>query len=318
MKHLAEMSLLIAEDDPHAQKQLKELLSDYFREIFQAYDGEEALSMYQTRKPDIILVDITMPKMDGLALAQKIKRIDAHQPIVFLSGHSDPETLLHSANIPVDGYVLKPMTDLKNLFESLIRAAEKVQTAREKMQKQLEKIQESYREKMRTLYYRSHYDHLTRMPNRFLFIERLTEALESARQAHSTVALFYIDLDHLKQINDLFGHQAGDHAIRTTVDRIRNVLDPRDIFARVGGDEFALIVESMDDINLLRNLAERIRKAASEPVYHHGKSLHLSCSIGISIFPQDTRQMRELIDRADQAMYRAKSAGKNGYCFWGN
>ena len=318
MKRLATYTLLLVEDDPKAQEQLKLLLGEYFREIHQAYNGEEALHLYQQYRPDIVLADITMPIMSGLRMAQEIKAIDPHQPILFLTGHSDSEMLLAAANIPVDGYITKPIADVEHLFDGLIRIADKLQHSSEKIETRILQIKDEYQQKLKTLYYRSHYDHLTRMPNRYLFLEHLTKSLESAKQAHSTVTLFYIDLDHLKRINDTLGHQVGDHAIKNAISHVQEILDPRDIFARIGGDEFALIVETMDDPDSLKTLAGTILKAASAPFYHQGESLHLTCSIGISRYPQDTSDMRALIDRADQAMYRAKSVGKNTYRFWGD
>ena len=149
------------------------------------------------------------------------------------------------------------------------------------------------------------------------FLTQLEESIKGARQAHSEVALFYIDLDHLKQINDQHGHQVGDHAIKKVVNNIHDAIGSREFFARIGGDEFGLIVETESTREALARIAENILTAASTPIYFSKTDLQLSCSIGISRYPRDTQEMNELIHLADLAMYQAKRSGKNSYRFYG-
>jgi diguanylate cyclase (GGDEF)-like protein len=301
MKVLKHFTLLIVEDNKMAQTQLKQIFDGYFKAIYQAYDGDEALIMYRENNPDIVLTDITMPGRDGLSMAREIKKIKNDQPILILSARGDKASLLEAANIPVDGYIPKPITDLQDLLGALERIGEKLHRSQEAFQ---------------VLYKHSRYDYLTQMPNRFLFNTRLEEAIEGARQAHSSVALFYIDLDNLKYINDRYGHPAGDHAIQTTISNIHDVINPQDLFARIGGDEFALIVETVDDTKSLETLAERILLAASLPVYFEGTVLGLSCSIGIARYPYDASNAAQLVHASDHAMYHVKKNGKKHYAFY--
>jgi len=316
MSRLQDASLLIVEDNKKAQEQLGEILSDYVKELFQAYDGAEALEIYREYKPDIILSDIRMPIMDGLSMAKKIKEMDPHQPVMLLTAHSEQAMLLEAANISIDGYLTKPIADLNQLLESLERLAEKGHHLHKKVQESVQKIEKEYQAKIQRLQQHSLYDHLTRMPNRHYFSKKLKESIAHARQAHSDLALFYIDLDNLKQINDQHGHQVGDHAIKKTVNNIHEAIGSKDFFARIGGDEFALIVETAGDEAELTKLAKEILLAASLPVFFSQTELNLSCSIGISRYPQDAQDMLELIHCADQAMYAVKHGGKNGYHFW--
>jgi diguanylate cyclase (GGDEF)-like protein len=318
MKHLNKYTLLIVEDHAETQQQLRQLLADHVKEIFQAYDGQEALNIFRKHSPDIVLTDIRMPYMDGLSMAKEIKVINPHQPILVLTGYSEQETLLKAANIPVDGYITKPITDIDQLLNGLNRLALNLQKVEKSAHEKIKNIEEEYRRQLQTLYQHSHYDHLTRMPNRLLFRKRLEEAMEGARQAHSEIALFYIDLDNLKQVNDQHGHQVGDHAIKMIINNIHDVIDSKDLFARIGGDEFALIVETVDHYDNLMALAEKVLLAAALPVYYNGVPLKLSCSIGVSRYPRDAVEMKELIHIADNAMYQAKANGKNSYCIWGD
>lgn len=317
MKYLQSMTLLIVEDNAKAQEQLGQLLQEHVRELYQAYDGAEALEIYRKQHPDMILSDIRMPVLDGLQMARTIRETDLHTPIMFLSAHAEPEMLLTAVNIPVDGYLTKPIVDLEHLLTALERMAHKVYRTRAMVE---EKIQHAVREaqaRIQTLQQRSAFDHLTRIPNRLSFLTRLEASIKGARQAHSGVALFYIDLDHLKQINDQYGHQVGDHAIKKVVNNIHDAIGSKDFFARIGGDEFALIVETENTRTDLVRIARKILTAASLPIYFSKMDLQLSCSIGISRYPEDTQEINELIHLADQAMYQAKRSGKNGYRFFG-
>jgi len=300
MTILKHFTLLIVEDNQMAQDQLKQIFDGYFKAIHQAYDGDEALRVYRENNPDIVLTDITMPGRDGLSMAREIKTIKNDQPILVLSAREDKASLLEAANIPVDGYIPKPITDLQDLLGALKRIGEKLHRSQERL---------------RALYKHSHYDHLTQIPNRLFFDTRLEKAIESARQAHSSVSLFYLDLDNLKTINDRYGHLAGDHAIQTTITNILDVINPQDLFARVGGDEFALVVETVDDLKSLERLAERILTAASLPVRFEGNLLSVSCSIGIARYPHDASSATQLIHASDHAMYRVKKNGKKHYAF---
>ena len=317
MNYLQNMTLLIVEDNAKAQEQLGHLLKGYVRELYQAYDGAEALEAYEKHQPDMILSDIRMPVLDGLEMARKIRETNLQLPIMFLSAHAEPEMLLAAVNIPVDGYLTKPIVDLDHLLIALERMAQKAHQTQALVE---EKVQQAVREaqaKIQTLKQRSAFDHLTRIPNRLSFLTQLEESIKGARQAHSGVALFYIDLDHLKQINDQYGHQVGDHAIKKVVNNIHDAIGSKDFFARIGGDEFALIVETKNGYTDLIRIAKKILTAASLPIYFSKMDLQLSCSIGISRYPQDTQEINELIHLADQAMYQAKRSGKNGYRFFG-
>ena len=316
MKYLKDTTLMIVEDNAEAQKQLEQLLQDHVKEIYHAYNGTEALETYQTRKPDIILSDIRMPSLNGLNMARQIKEKDPLQPIMFLSARPEPEILMEAINMSIDGFLTKPIVDIEHLLRGLERLAHKAHAHRELVRKGAEDAAKEYQTQMKILRQRSFYDHLTRMPNRLFFTTHLKESIEGARQSHTQLALLYIDLDNLKQINDQHGHQVGDHAIKRVVSNIQDVINPKDFFARIGGDEFALIIETVESKTDLIAPIEKILAAASLPMYSSQIEISISCSIGISFYPQDAPDMLELIHRADQAMYRSKRAGKNGYTFW--
>ena len=167
----------------------------------------------------------------------------------------------------------------------------------------------------RELAYRAQYDSLTRLPNRFFFTERLQEAVDRARRNGQKLALLYLDLDRFKQVNDSLGHGAGDVLLKQVAGRLSACLRKSDIIARMGGDEFMLLLE-IDDEHIARDAAMRLLAALSRPVVVAGNELFVTASIGISFYPADGEDPSTLQKHADNAMYRAKDQGKNRFqCF---
>ncbi|MYN45613.1 diguanylate cyclase [Pseudoduganella sp. FT93W] len=156
------------------------------------------------------------------------------------------------------------------------------------------------------LYVRATHDDLTGLANRSLFYDRLRQQLAVARRAHSQLAIISIDMDGLKTINDSRGHRAGDAAIRQVAQRIGKVLREGDLAARLGGDEFAVLLPSVRDRASMDDKCARLRLAISAPFLYEGRELPLAASIGYAICPEQGYDLDELMDQADQAMYRAK------------
>lgn len=162
----------------------------------------------------------------------------------------------------------------------------------------------------------AHHDNLTRLPNRSLFNDRLTHAIEKAKRSQQQVALFFIDLDQFKQINDSLGHEVGDQVLCETGARLQSSLRAEDTLARIGGDEFTIIIEDVDDPHTVASLAQKLLLAFGAPIYIGDNELFVTCSIGISIFPEDGESAGSLLRNADAAMYHAKDGGRNSYNFY--
>jgi diguanylate cyclase (GGDEF)-like protein len=160
------------------------------------------------------------------------------------------------------------------------------------------------------------HDTLTGLPNRTLFTDSLTRALARAGRHGWPVALFFMDLDRFKNINDTLGHQLGDEAIKEAARRISSCIRDSDISARLGGDEFVLLVEEFEGPTVLIEIAERILAAIYQPLSIGGHELNLSASIGICTFPIDAGDAETLLSNADIAMYQAKEQGRNRYRFY--
>lgn len=156
------------------------------------------------------------------------------------------------------------------------------------------------------------YDHLTGLPNRTLFADRLERAIRLAKRGGNVFSLLYIDLDNFKDVNDRLGHQAGDQLLQVAADRLLRCVRESDAVSRQGGDEFlALLIDCSDAAGNL--CAQKIVDALSAPYVIDGKDLLLSATVGVALYPSDATDARSLIRAADTAMYRAKCAGRGRY-----
>jgi diguanylate cyclase (GGDEF)-like protein/PAS domain S-box-containing protein len=169
------------------------------------------------------------------------------------------------------------------------------------------------RQRLHTLAY---YDALTGLPNRALFQDRLNNTLAIARREQSLVALFFLDLDRFKTINDTLGHSTGDALLKQVTARLQKLLRESDTIARLGGDEFTLVTRVSTNPDAVGVIAEKIVACFVEPFEINDHELFITTSIGISLFPKDGADQETLRQNADIAMYRAKAAGRNTYQFY--
>ncbi len=157
----------------------------------------------------------------------------------------------------------------------------------------------------------AYHDVLTGLPNRLLFNDRLGQALLMADRRMSKVGLLYIDVDHFKRINDTLGHNAGDAYLREIAQRIRSCIRDVDTVARIGGDEFSVVLERIGNLQHVREVAEKVFAALATPIAIGDQELGVTVSLGTAIYPDHAADMLSLIHAADQAMFAAKDAGRN-------
>jgi len=160
------------------------------------------------------------------------------------------------------------------------------------------------------------HDELTSLPNRLLLSQRLDRALTSHRRAGAQLAILFLDLDRFKVINDSLGHEFGDVLLRKVAERLRAQSREGDTVARMGGDEFVLLIENHGDIAAVSTRAQRLVEQLSAPYMLGSKECHVTVSIGISVFPTDGNDAQTLLKAADVAMYRAKDTGRDNYLFY--
>jgi diguanylate cyclase (GGDEF)-like protein len=167
--------------------------------------------------------------------------------------------------------------------------------------------------KQADLYFLAHYDHLTGIPNRMLFGDRLMQACREALRNGTLVGLLFVDVDRFKQVNDSLGHSFGDQLLCSVSKRLQSCAREADTIARLGGDEFAILMDNLKDIDDPERVAQRIVESMQNPMHISGRTLSITVSIGVAIYPNDDTDVAVLLTKADTAMYEAKSKGRNGY-----
>ncbi len=195
------------------------------------------------------------------------------------------------------GYSMRLANELEPLMQTLGNLIERKRLYQEK------------REHQRNLEQAANYDALTGLPNRRRMTELFEQELEEARKREGLVSVCFIDLDGFKEINDQHGHAVGDAVLKSVAERLLGSVRAHDVVARLGGDEFVAILRDVDDERVYARLLEAIR----EPISYRRHVLHLSGSMGVTVYPEDDSDTDQLLRHADQAMYAAKEAGKNHY-----
>lgn len=160
------------------------------------------------------------------------------------------------------------------------------------------------------------HDFLTGLPNRLLLMERLSQAIGLAQRHHKQVALLFLDLDYFKHINDSLGHAVGDQLLQSVAHRLRAGVRSTDTVCRQGGDEFVILLTDIEQLEDVAHIAEKLLATLAAPQHIGGHELHVTLSIGISIYPDDGSDVDTVIQNADTAMYHAKASGRNNYQFF--
>lgn len=201
--------------------------------------------------------------------------------------------------------VIRDITERKQMEEELKRTASDLAQSYQEL-----KVSEDL------LRHQAYHDNLTNLPNRKLFSDRLNQALEWAAINHQIVAVLFIDLDGFKQINDTLGHDSGDQLLKEVAKRLTSCLRGSDTVARLGGDEFTVILPAIPRQQDVASVAQKIMTTLGEPVAIAQDLIHVTASIGISLYPLNGEDADTLLKRADAAMYRSKELGKNQYEFY--
>ncbi len=171
-------------------------------------------------------------------------------------------------------------------------------------------------ERERQLYQQAHYDLLTGLPNRLYVEDRLAQDIAHAQRDHQRLALLFIDLDRFKDVNDTLGHASGDDLLRQVAVRLQGCVRASDTVARLGGDEFTIVLTNIGSPRGAQMVAENVIRVLSEPIALEGRDTFVSCSIGVTVYPDDGGNSEELLRKADTAMYRAKQTGRGRYVFF--
>ncbi len=159
----------------------------------------------------------------------------------------------------------------------------------------------------------AYYDNLTKLPNRFLFEDRVNQAINLAKRSCNFISVIFIDLDSFKSVNDTIGHKGGDELLIQVAERLQNCVRKTDTVARFGGDEFMLMINNIKDHTVIQDIADKVMENFSEPFRVFGQDFLVTASAGVAIYPVDGENSAALVKNADIAMYKAKEKGRNRY-----
>ena len=249
------------------------------------------------RSVDAILLDLMLPDSQGLETFHRIHALAPETPILIWSAVADEALAVEAVQHGAQEYLVRGSIERESLNRAIRYSVERTRS-------QLH------------LTFLAHYDQLTGLPNRGLFVDRFAQAIKRARRSEQLVALLFIDLDHFKDINDSIGHHAGDGLLKHVADRLRACLRECDTVSRMGGDEFSLVLEDIASIHQVSAVAKRILHNLAEPFFIENREIFTSASIGITIFPFDDNAEGTLLQHADIAMYQAKHQGGNAYQYY--
>ncbi len=296
--------VLHLEDSREDQELVQALLEDsgICCAITTVQTGLEFVSRLENELWDLILADYTLPSFDGYSALEMAHQLYPNIPFIFVTGTLGEDTVVESLKRGATDYVLK---------QKMERLAKAVQRALSESAERTRRQQAE--EQVRFL---ANYDALTGLVNRSVLQDRLSQALASARRHGEKVAVLFLDVDHFKHINDSLGHSVGDLLLKEVAARLKKLARVEDTVSRIHGDEFVVVLTGVKDVAAAALAADRILQLVATEFMVEGHSLNVSCSLGISIFPDHGTDGESLIKSADAAMYWAKENGRNNFQYF--
>jgi diguanylate cyclase (GGDEF)-like protein len=246
-----------------------------------------------TSRVSCILLDLTLPDADRLEGLTEIRNVAPEAPVVVVTADNDAGRGIKAVQSGAQDYLMKGQMDGAQLSRAIRFAIERAHSEQQ-------------------LAHRALHDALTGLPNRVLFLDRLTYALAQTDRQESSVGVFFLDLDGFKGVNDRLGHLAGDELLRSIAGRLLAWVRPGDTVCRFGGDEFTVLVREVSGAEEALAIAQRLTEAVCTPVAVAGEEVSLTPSIGIGM-GRSTDRPEDLLDLADRAMYVAKRHPESNY-----
>ncbi len=291
--------VLLIEDNPGDVRLIREMLAEGEDALFElACVGRlsQGLEYLATRSASLVLLDLSLPDSYGFDTFLKVYAHSPKVPIIVLTGHDDQTVALSAVKTGAQDYLVKGKLDRELLLRSMQYSIE-----RKRYQEQLE--------------YQANYDALTGLPNRNLLRDRLRQSVFAQRFVRS-IGVVFLDIDHFKFVNDSLGHNTGDKLLQNVAERLTETVRDGDTVARLGGDEFILVLNDQPGQEVIYRAMQRIMNRVAEPIDIDGQELMVTCSAGISLYPQDGPDVETLLKNADAAMYQAKEKGRNNFQFY--
>lgn len=293
------ITVLLIEDNEVDARLTQDLLAEWSVEEFKIVHAKtlsDGLFQLDKERFDAILLDLSLPDAFGLPTVRQVHATNPSIPVVVLSGVSDQTLALQAVQQGAQDYLVKGQGHPELLARSVRYAIERKRSEER-------------------LTYLAQYDHLTGLVNRSLFRDRVVQAMARSKRIHQPLGLMLLDLDRFKSVNDSLGHDVGDDLLKAVSERLKTCVREVDTVARMGGDEFTIILEGVASEQSIVVVAKRIVESISTLFELQGHKISIGVSIGITVYPQDDHSIDELLRHADSAMYKAKQLGGSGFSF---
>ena len=289
--------VLVADDSLVVRTLLRRQLEEQGHSVIEAVDGEDAVRQVREQHPDIVLLDVEMPNLDGHGVLRRLQDDPEHAdiPVVFLTARTTTEDVVEGLRLGAHDYLCKPFEPAE--LVARVSAAIRVKT-----------LQDELRQRNNELAAMSNTDSLTTLPNRRFLQQHLVTTSSLAARDGSSIAVLMIDVDHFKRVNDTLGHNIGDVVLKELGARLASTCKAGEIAGRWGGEEF-MVIASPCESDAGIELAERLRtRVAGEPVaVPDGGSLDITVSIGVAA----GHDIEVLLRTADENLYTAKERGRD-------
>lgn len=320
-------SVLLVDDTAEHRELFKEALSPLRLDVVEASTGQDAIALAREGDFALALIDIRMKGMDGFEIASLLRQEPntSALPVLFVTGNAeDPQLRRMAYRMGAAGVLINAPTDAEVLrhkvraFVNLYRARKEKQLRIDSLDEELKQTQSELsrnKNELDVVRRQATNDLLTGLPNRLLFEDRINGALIRSRRTQSRLGLVYIDLDGFKPINERHGHAAGDEVLATVARRLVEVVRASDTVARLGSDEFAIVLEGLDSKDSADHVGQKILKAFADPIAIRPAGaaetimVRMSASIGMALCPEHADNRNDLLMLADMAMYAVKRDG---------
>lgn len=313
--HDYKMRVLVVDDDRSMRALLERMLVAAGHHVVIASNGIEALSLIEKERPQLIVTDWLMPQMDGIALCRELRSKPENRSIyvIIVTMQESSDKLVEAFEAGADDYLNKPITP--KIFFARLRAGQRVVQLQEELafdREQLMRFSAELSAANERLQGQALSDALTGLPNRRFAMERLEQEWALTKRGDRALSCLMVDVDHFKSINDRFGHQVGDEALKLVADTLRRAARTQDVVCRYGGEEFLVICPDTDAQAAVL-CAERLRTniAAQGLRLQDGGEHKMTVSIGVAEKSETIATLEALLIRADDNLYAAKEAGRN-------
>jgi diguanylate cyclase (GGDEF)-like protein len=313
------VDILVVDDKPHNLRLLSTLLEREGYSVRKALDGEMALTAMHTLRPDIVLLDIMMPGIDGYEVCRRLKNNPktCETPVIFLTALNEAFDKVKAFDVGGSDYITKPF----QIEEVLVRirnqvmlrvSEERMRALNATLEARVTERTQQLRMVNQQLLYMALHDLLTGLPNRALFMQELQQALDGNLE-EDPFAVLFLDCDRFKVVNDSLGHGFGDAVLIHLSERLQSTLEPGDLLARLGGDEFAVLLPKVRSAEVAIAKTDALLQSFAQPFQIEGREIFLNASVGIVLSHTSYTKPEYILRDADTAMYRAKASKVHQY-----